>query len=318
MMQPVLQPQGAEMPTDDGPVAPGVEPSRAARVSIRPPMRERLHDAWNALRHSPTAMIGLVLVGIMVFCAIFAPLIAPYDPTAIDMMAMFDSAPSATHWWGTDQNGRDVLSIVIWGARLDLVIAFTAVAISLTIGTLIGAVSAYIGGITDELAMRLMDILQAFPRFIFAMGIAYALGPGIGTVIIATSVLNIPGYARLVRSMMLIAKQSQYAMAARSIGIRHWVILNRHLLPNCLGPVFVMSTLQFGWAILEAAGLSFIGLGVEPSRAEWGALIKIGFSEYLQGHWWVYTFPGLAIAVSVLGFNLLGDGLQDIVDPKRG
>jgi peptide/nickel transport system permease protein len=285
--------------------------------ALKPPFSERARNTWKALSHNPTAMIGLTLILILVFAAIFAPWIAPHDPKEIDMMAMFDTSPSSTHLLGTDENGRDVLSIVIWGARLDLLIAISAVAVSLTIGTFIGAISTYIGGMVDEVTMRLLDILQAFPRFIFAMGIAYALGPGISTVVIATAVLNIPGYARLVRSVMLTAKESQYAAAARSIGARHRIILMRHLLPNCMGPVFVMSTLQFGWAILEAAGLSFIGLGVEPSEAEWGALIKIGFGEYLEGHWWVYTFPGLAIAIAVLGFNLLGDGLQDILDPRR-
>lgn len=297
--------------------APITPAATIRNVALKPPFSERARNTWRAISHNPTAMIGLILILILVFCAIFAPLIAPHDPKAIDMMAMFDTSPSRNHLLGTDQNGRDVLSIVIWGARLDLLIAISAVAVSLTIGTFIGAISTYIGGMVDEITMRLLDILQAFPRFIFAMGIAYALGPGIGTVVIATAVLNIPGYARLVRSVMLTAKESQYAAAARSIGAKHRIILMRHLLPNCLGPVFVMSTLQFGWAILEAAGLSFIGLGVEPSEAEWGALIKIGFSEYLEGHWWVYTFPGLAIAIAVLAFNLLGDGLQDILDPRR-
>jgi peptide/nickel transport system permease protein len=292
-------------------------PSREATAALRPPRSERLREAGYALRRNPTAIAGLVLVGILVICALFAPWLAPYDPKAIDMNAIFQSGPSWSHPFGTDENGRDVLSIVIWGARLDLLIALSAVAVSMTIGTLIGASSSYAGGYTDEGAMRFMDIVQAFPRFIFAMGIAYAIGPGIGTVVIATSVLNIPGYARLMRSVMLSAKQSQYAMAARAIGAKHRIILLRHLVPNCLAPIFVMSTLQFGWAILEAAGLSFIGLGVEPSEAEWGALIKIGFGEYLEGHWWVYTFPGLAIAVAVLGFNLIGDGLQDILDPRR-
>jgi peptide/nickel transport system permease protein len=288
-----------------------------AAASLRPPRTERLQEVWYALRRNPTAMAGFALIGILIFCALFAPWIAPYDPKAIDMDAIFQSGPSWSHPFGTDENGRDVLSIVIWGARLDLMIAFSAVFFSVVIGTLIGAFSSYVGGYTDEGAMRAMDIVQAFPRFIFAMGIAYAIGPGIWTVIIATAVLNIPGYARLMRSMLLSAKQSQYAMAARSIGAKHRIILLRHLVPNCLPPILVMSTLHFGWSILEAAGLSFIGLGVEPSEAEWGALIKLGFGEYLQGHWWVYTFPGLAIAVAVLGFNLIGDGLQDILDPRR-
>ncbi len=290
--------------------------SAAAIAALKPPRTERIREVWYALRQNPTAIVGLALVGVLLFCAAFAPFIAPYDPYAIDF-SVVGQGPSWRHPFGTDQFGRDVLSLVIHGARLDLFIAVTAVAVSMTVGSLIGAVSAYAGGYADEGSMRLMDILQAFPRFIFAMGIAYAIGPGIGTVVIATSVLNIPGYARLMRSTLLSAKQSQYAMAARAMGAKHRIILLRHLVPNCLAPIFVMSTLQFGWAILEAAGLSFIGLGVETSKAEWGAVIQLGFQEFLQGHWWIYTFPGLAIGVAVLGFNLIGDGLQDVLDPRR-
>ncbi|MFM8593737.1 MAG: ABC transporter permease [Chloroflexota bacterium] len=284
--------------------------------ALRPPFSERWRQGWRALKANPTALAGLVIVVARVLIAIFAPVIAPYDPQKLDMEVV-SQPPSSQHWFGTDQFGRDVLSLVIWGARLDLFIALSAVIISLLVGTIIGAISAYAGGMTDEIVMRTMDILQAFPRFIFAMGIAYAIGPGIGTVVIATSVLNIPGYARLMRSVMLPAKKSQYASAATAIGGTHSNVLFRHLVPNCLVPIFVNSTLQFGWAILEAAGLSFIGLGVESSAAEWGALSQLGFQDFNAGHWWIYTFPGLAIAVAVLGFNLLGDGLQDILDPRR-
>jgi peptide/nickel transport system permease protein len=288
----------------------------AGSAALRPPRREILGDYWHVLKRNPTAMAGLVMIGIVVFCAVFGPLMAPFPANGVD----FDSAalsPNGTHWFGTDQFGQDIFSRVLYGARLDLQIALTAVFISLIIGSLYGAISGYVGGFFDEVAMRFMDILQGFPRFIFAMGIAYALGPGIQTVVIATSVLNIPGYARLMRSSMLSAKESQYAMAAQAVGAGHTTILFRHLIPNCLIPIFVISTLQFGWAILEAAGLSFIGLGVETSRAEWGAMIQLGFQDFLQGHWWMYTFPGLAIAFTVLGFNLLGDGLQDLLDPRR-
>lgn len=284
--------------------------------SLRPPRRERLVEAWYSLRQNPTAMIGLAIIIIIVLAAILAPLISPYDPYFINLDATTE-APSAAHLFGTDQFGQDILSRAIWGGRIDLFIALSAVAVSLAIGASIGAVSGYTGGLTDESTMRFMDILQSFPRFIFAMGIAFAVGPGISTVIVATSVLNIPGYARLMRSMMLSAKESQYAMAATSIGAGHRIILLRHLVPNCLAPIFVQSTLQFGWAILEAAGLSFIGLGVEPAKAEWGVMISLGLQDFLQGHWWIYTFPGLAIGATVLGFNLLGDGLQDILDPRR-
>ena len=285
-------------------------------VALRPPRTERLGEIWHGLRRNPTALFGMFLLGILLVCAAIPSIVAPYEPYGVDY-ALEAMPPSWSHPFGTDAFGQDILSRAIYGARLDLRIALEAVVISLVIGTLIGSVSAYIGGLTDEISMRVMDILQAFPRFIFAMGIAYAIGPGISTVIIATAVLNIPGYARLMRSVMLSAKASQYAMAARAIGAKHHIVLMRHLVPNCLAPIFVQSTLQFGWAILEAAGLSFIGLGVETSKAEWGAMIQLGFQDFLQGHWWMYTFPGLAIAVAVLGFNLLGDGLQDVLDPRR-
>src|SRR5215203_5278933 len=294
----------------------GVASPEQRVIALRPPKTERLGEVWHALRRNPTALFGIFLVGILLLCAAFPSWLAPHEPYGVDF-SLESAPPSWEHPFGTDQFGQDILSRVIYGARIDLLIALSAVAVSLAIGGVIGAISAYIGGMTDEVSMRFMDILQAFPRFIFSMGIAYAMGPGIRTIIVATAVLNIPGYARLMRSMMLSAKTSQYAMAARAVGANHRLILGRHLIPNCIAPLFVMSTLQFGWAILEAAGLSFIGLGVETSRAEWGAMIQLGFQDFLQGHWWMYTFPGLAIAVAVLGFNLLGDGLQDILDPRR-
>lgn len=307
----MAQPQVSRgtLPTIAGPLPPGT-------VSLRPPRAERLGEIWYALRRNPTGLVGFALVGVLLGCALAPSLIAPYEPYGVDFR-LESQPPSWSHPFGTDQFGQDILSRVIYGARLDLIIALSAVAISMVIGTLIGAVSGYIGGLSDEVSMRGMDILQAFPRFIFAMGVAFAIGPGISTVVIATAMLNIPGYARLMRSVILSAKASQYATAARSIGGSHRMILLRHLLPNCIGPIFVQSTLQFGWAILEAAGLSFIGLGVETSRAEWGAMIQLGFQDFLQGHWWMYTFPGLAIGVAVLGFNLIGDSLQDVLDPRR-
>jgi peptide/nickel transport system permease protein len=291
-------------------------PVEPRNLSLRPPRTERLGEVWHALSRNPTALFGLFLVSVLLLCAAIPGVLAPYDPNDGDFK-IESQPPSWAHPFGTDDFGKDILSRVIYGARIDLRIAISAVIISLIIGTLIGSLSAYIGGLSDEIVMRVMDILQAFPRFIFAMGIAFALGPSVNTVVIATSVLNIPGYARLMRSVMLSAKSSQYAMAARSIGANHRLILFRHLVPNCLAPVFVMSTLQFGWAILEAAGLSFIGLGVQPGSAEWGSMIQRGFQFYLQGYWWMYTFPGLAIGVAVLGFNLIGDGLQDVLDPRR-
>lgn len=277
---------------------------------------ERISDILYAMRSNPVSLTGLIIVVLVALLGLLAPLLAPYGPLEqhLDVAA---TPPSAGFLLGTDQFGQDILSRIMYGARLDLLIALSGVLVSLTIGSLLGAIAGFIGGWLDELVMRLMDILQAFPRFIFAMGVAFALGPGLLTVIIATAALNIPGYARLMRGQIMTLKRSQFARAAVSIGNTPTRVLVRHLLPNCLGPILVVSTLQCGWAILEAAGLSFIGLGVPVPEAEWGVMINMGLQDFLQGHWWSYTFPGLAIALTVLGFNLLGDGLDDILDPRR-
>ncbi len=273
-------------------------------------------EAAYRLRQNPTTMLGLGIVCGMVLLALLAPWIAPYPP----LEKHFDHVsepPSLRFWLGTDQFGQDIFSRVIWAARLDLFIAATAVAISLLVGGLLGALAGFWGGWFDELFMRTMDILQAFPSLILAMGIAFALGPGVFTVIVATSAVNIPGYARLMRASMLSEKQRTYALAARASGNPPWRVLLRHLVPNALTPVFVNATLHFGWAILEAAGLSFLGLGVAIPNAEWGVMINMGLQDFWQGHWWSYTFPGVFIALTVLGFNLLGDGLSDVLDPRR-
>lgn len=277
---------------------------------------ERLSDILYDLRRNPITIIGLSIILIIALAGIFAPWIAPYGPVEKDLLNT-SVPPNAQFWLGTDAFGHDIFSRIIYGARLDLMIALSAVAASFVIGSIMGAVAGFVGGLLDESVMRLMDVLQAFPRFIFAMGVAFALGPGIGTVIIATSVLNVPGYARLMRTMIVSLKERQFAMAAKAMGNSPSRVLFRHLLPNSLAPLFVMATLHCGWAILEAAGLSFIGLGVPVPTAEWGVMINIGLQDFLRGDWWSYTFPGIAIMITVLGFNLVGDGLDDILDPRR-
>ncbi|MEM7802077.1 MAG: ABC transporter permease [Chloroflexota bacterium] len=279
-------------------------------------LSSRWNDTWYQLRKNPTTLIGIIILVVFILLAIFAPLLAPYGPLEKDLINASEP-PSVDHWLGTDSFGHDIYSRILYGARLDLFIAISAVVTSFTLGGLIGAGSGFIGGIFDEITMRLMDILQSFPRFIFAMGIAFALGPGLGTVIIATAVLNIPGYARLMRATILTLKERPFALAAKAVGNTPTQILFKHLIPNSLSPLFVMATLHAGWAILEAAGLSFLGLGVPVPTAEWGVMINIGLQDFLRGEWWSYTFPGVAIAITVLGFNLIGDGLEDILDPRR-
>ena len=285
-------------------------------VIAAPPVGGRLSDLVYQLRGNPATFAGLAIVGLIVLAAVFGPLIAPFDPYHVDINAAA-LPPSVTHPFGTDQYGEDLLTRVMVAARLDLTMAGSAVLLSMAVGVTLGALSGFFGRWLDEGIMRSQDVLQAFPRFVFAMAVAWAMGPGIITVIVATATINVPGYARLMRNLMISVKESQFAMAAVAVGNPRLRILWRHLLPNCLTPVIVVATLQCGWAILEAAGLSFIGLGVRVPQAEWGVMIAMGLQDFLQGHWWIYTFPGLAIAVAVLGFNLFGDGLQDVLDPKR-
>lgn len=289
-------------------------PSSQTRVART--RAERVAELVDPFRRNPVSFIGLMLVLFILFVGLFAPVLAPYPPLEkhLDIGA---TPPSSRFLLGTDQFGHDILSRIIYGARLDMLIALSGVVISLVIGSALGAVSGFVEGWLDEVIMRGLDVLQAFPRFIFAMGVAFALGPGILTVIVATAALNIPGYARLMRGQIQSLKRSQFARAAVSVGNSPARVLFRHLLPNAFGPVIVVSTLQFGWAILEAASLSFIGLGVPVPEAEWGVMINMGLQDFLQGHWWSYTFPGIAIALVVLGFNLLGDGLDDVLDPRR-
>ena len=288
----------------------GVEPEAS------PPPVGRLSDVLYQFRGNPATIVGASIIGLVVLAAIIVPEIPPYPPYAVDINHA-SIGPTWAHPFGTDQYGHDVFTRVLIAARLDLIIAFSAVAFSLSIGVLIGATAGFLGRWIDEGLMRTQDVLQAFPRFVFAMAVAWAMGPGVFTVIVATAAINVPGYARLMRNLMLTAKESEYALAALSVGNTRLRLLWRHLLPNTLVPIIVVSTLQCGWAILEAAGLSFIGLGVRVPRAEWGVMISMGLQDFLNGHWWIYTFPGLAIAFTVLGFNLLGDGLQDILDPRR-
>ena len=266
-------------------------------------------------RHPVTALgfgliIGLGILGLL------APLIAPFDPYALNPRARLQ-APSLEHFFGTGLFGEDIFSRVIYGIRIDFGIGLGAVAIGLLAGSSVGIVAGFFGGRVDEICMRMMDIIAAFPGFILAMAIAGVLGPSIPNLIIAIAFVNVPVYARLARSRFLVIKSSLYAMAARGVGASNTRILLWHLLPNSLAPIFVQSTLQCGWAILDAAGLSFIGLGVHLPTPEWGVMIGLGAPRIMSGQWWLSFFPGLAIAITVMGFNLIGDGLQDLLDPKR-
>ena len=280
------------------------------------PARAALGDAAYLLRRNPITLAGIVLIALIACAGLAAPVIAPAPPLATDPTAAFQP-PSWHYLMGTDEFGEDVWSRVLWGARIDLLIALGAVAVALVLGCALGAVAGFWGGWTDEVVMRGMDVLQAFPSFILAMGIAAALGPSLRDLIISVALINVAVYARLMRARLLVVKHALYATAARGAGNSPWRVLAVHLIPNCLTPIFVQSSLQSGYAILTAAGLSFIGLGVRVPTPEWGVMVAMGVARITIGAWWVSLFPGMCIGLTVMAFNLIGDGLSDLLDPQR-
>jgi peptide/nickel transport system permease protein len=286
-------------------------------VTLRPRAAEGLFaSSTRRLFRNPVTLAGLLIVVAVALLGLLAPLIAPYGPTEGNPDATL-RPPSWGHPFGTDAIGFDIFSRVLYAARLDLGIAFGAVGIALIAGCLLGAVAGFFGRLTDEVIMRGCDMLSAFPSFILALGVVAALGPSVPNVIFAIALVNVPVYARLLRSRVLSVREAQYVRAATAIGSSRTRLLFAHVLPNSMAPIFVQSTLQAGYAILEAAGLSFIGLGVRVPTAEWGVMVNMGLQYVVSGEWWISFFPGMAIAVTVMGFNLIGDGLQDLLDPKR-
>lgn len=275
-----------------------------------------LAELGYGLRRNSVTLLGLTLLSVLIAIALAAPLLAPFDPYATNP-ALALRPPSASHPFGTDTFGHDIFSRVLYGTRLDLMVAAGAVGVAMVLGGLAGALAGYAGGWADDGIMRVMDMLQAFPNFILALGIAAALGPSLTNLIIAIGLTNLPIYARLMRSRLLSLRTSGFALAAVGVGNPSWRVLFVHLLPNTLAPIFIQATLHSGWAILQAAGLSFIGLGVRVPTPEWGVMISMGVQHLTSGHWWVSFFPGAAIMVAVISFNLVGDGLQDVLDPRR-
>ncbi len=269
---------------------------------------------WHQLRHSPLTLAGLAIIGFILAVMILAPVISPYDPNALDLANRL-AAPGPAHWFGADEVGRDLLSRIIWGARTSVTIGFAIVGISMGTGTLIGAFAGLAGGRVDTVIMRVMDVLLSFPSFVMAMALAAALGPDLINAMLAIAVVRIPFYVRLTRGQALTLRERPYVKAAVTFGASRWHILIRHIVPNAVAPIIVQATLDIGGAILTAAALSFIGLGAQQPTAEWGAMVSNG-RDFLLDQWWYPTFPGLAILVTAVGFNLLGDGLRDISDPR--
>ena len=281
-------------------------PARAPRASwARVVPRVRRHKG---------ALVGALIVAALVLVAVGQGVLASKSPTKIDIAAAL-RAPDRLHWMGTDQYGRDVYSRVIHGSSISLVIGFISVGIAATAGTTVGLVAGFYGGRVDGILMRIIDVMLAFPGILLALAIVSVLGPNLRNLMIAVGISQIPYYARLVRGSVLVAKEQLYVEAARVVGVPIPVIIVRHILPNVVAPIIVVATLGMGTAILSAAALSFIGLGSQPPTPEWGRMLSEG-RDYLRDGWWISTFPGIAIMLTVLGVNMLGDGLRDVLDPR--
>lgn len=275
----------------------------------------RAYVGWLTFRANPLAMLGLGIVLLLVLVAAAAPLLATHSPIAQDLSLRL-RPPSPAHWFGTDELGRDIYSRIVYGARVTLTIVALVAVIVGPIGLLVGTVAGYAGGWLDIVLMRLTDIFLAFPRLILALAFVAALGPGIENAIIAIAVTAWPPYARLARAETLTVRGSDFIAAARMQGASSLHIIRSHVVPLCVSSLIVRLTLDMAGIILTAAGLGFLGLGAQPPLPEWGAMISTG-RQYVLDHWWVATMPGLAIVVVSLGFNLLGDGLRDVLDPKQ-
>lgn len=273
-----------------------------------------IYQGWRVFRRNHLAMLGLVILILLVVMAIFAPWIAPQDPYAQNLAGRL-KPPSVQHWLGTDSLGRDILSRLIWGSRTTLYIVITVALIAPIIGLLIGTIAGFAGGWVDQVLMRITDIFLAFPKLILALALVAALGPGIRNAILALALTSWPAYARLARAETLMIRKADFIAAARLQGAGRWRLLVGHIWPLCVSSLIVRVALDMAGIILSAAGLGFLGLGAQPPLAEWGAMISDG-RTYILDYWWVAAMPGLAIFIVSLAFNLLGDGLRDVLDPK--
>jgi peptide/nickel transport system permease protein len=290
----------------------GTTPSSADPLA---PTSAALRLVWRRLRRNWLSAAALALIVLMILAAALAGWVAPYEPDATDAEAALQ-APSLAHWLGTDIYGRDLLSRIIFAARVDLAVAFGATALALAIGSSIGVAAGLYRGIVDLIIMRCVDSIMAFPAFILAMAITAALGNSVGNVLIAIALTQIPNYLRLIRGEIFRIREMEYADAARVVGNPAWRIMFIHLLPNALPPIIVQATLAMGYALLTMAALSFIGLGIQPPQSEWGSMTAEGAQYIVTGEWWLFLFPGLAIVLMVLSFNLIGDSLRDFLDPR--
>jgi peptide/nickel transport system permease protein len=265
-------------------------------------------------RTSPLCIIGSLLLALLIFLAAFGPLLAPHDPILVNTPDRFTS-PGSAYFFGTDEFGRDIFSRVLYGARIAVQVGMVSVVVAFLGGIVLGLISGYYGGWIDTVLSRLLEIWLSFPDILFVIAVVAILGPSLNTVILALGFLSIPAYARIVRGSVLSAREETYVEAARSVGVSNTRIMAKHILPNVVAPLIILSSMRFGSALLTGAGLSFIGLGAQPPEPEWGAILS-GGRMYMYQAPWITVFPGLAIAVFVLGVNMLGDGLRDVLDPR--
>lgn len=296
--------------TSIAPTTETVPPRRPSRLATN------LHHARYILGENPVTAGAFALLVAILLAAVAGPWLVPYDPMASSTSVAL-SPPSAAHWFGTDQLGRDIFSRVVVATRLDVFIAVASVVLVFLMGGLAGVAAGYFGGWTDRIVGRIADTIMAFPLFVLAMGIVAALGNTVQNIIIATAIVNFPLYARVARAEANVRREAGFVQAARLAGNTELRILLGHILPNIMPIMIVQMSLTMGYAILNAAGLSFIGLGVRPPTAEWGIMVAEGAAFMVSGEWWIALFPGLALMIAVFCFNLLGDGLRDIVDPQR-
>ena len=273
------------------------------------------YEKWLQFRKSKSSVAGLVIIVVFILMAALAPVLASADPLAQHLDQQLARPFHAGFLLGSDDLGRDILARILYGARISLMVGSISVSISLLFGCLLGLFSGYYGGVFDLLVMRGVDIMMAFPSILLAIVICAAMGPSLQNAMIAIGVIGVPNFARIIRASVLAEKEADYVAAERSLGAGHLRLIFSAIMPNCVAPIIVQSTLAYAGAIISAAALSYLGLGAQPPTPEWGFMVATG-KDYIQTAWWVITFPGLAILLAVLGFNLLGDGLRDVLDPR--
>lgn len=280
-------------------------------AAVRP---SRWKEIWEIALRNKLTLTGFIIVGLVVLVGLLAPVLAPYDPNLMDIPARLQG-PSSAHPFGTDEMGRDILSRVMYGARISIAVGVIIVAVSAAIGVVLGSLSGYFGGKINQAVMAVTDMILAFPSMVLALALTAAMGPGLLNTMLAVIIVRIPMYTRLMRGQVLVQKEQQYVRAARTFGEKPFWIVARHIVPNCLTPLMVQMTLGIGDAILIASSMSFIGLGAQPPTPEWGAMISTA-RVYAIDQWWYAAFPGLSILITIMGFNLIGDGIRDILDPR--